>query len=330
MDILDGHDKMDLVFSPDKKTAITEMQAIVEYFQSRSRLGSGGGLFQPRPEKQWGMLSPTPDTDAFKKFEDKITKTQTFRPVQVYPMHGGTKYPEVKTPGGTPLFHYTTYKFENDKKEEIRLHMYGSTDKKFKSSFTQTGSIGSLVNTNKTKPLAKFLQNNKRAASQQITEKLLSEWAGKRIGFRPDQNTAMGGTSADDAAKASGFIADDQNPWQWLHLIAFTLGGEKSNPNNPNIPANLVAGSAAANGHHLVIENFVKTLIENKITSVVEIEANATMLLNSYHVSEKIRYMIKFKKAGDLFDTYRTYEIDTLSPNMSAGGDLDYVKASLF
>ncbi|MGW1145684.1 hypothetical protein ACWD6I_11615 [Streptomyces sp. NPDC002454] len=62
--------------------------------------------------------------------------------------------------------------------------------------------------------------------------------------------------SASDAAKASG---ETEGVWQWLHLIAFTMGGHGGK--QPNAPENLVAGLAAANGHHLVLENLVKKMI---------------------------------------------------------------------
>jgi hypothetical protein len=78
------------------------------------------------------------------------------------------------------------------------------------------------------------------------------------------QNGAMGNISASDSGYNSG-------GWEWLHLIAFTLGG--IGETKINHPDNLVAGTVGANRVHKVIEDTIKKLLTNTITYEVHVRA---------------------------------------------------------
>jgi len=314
-------------FADPEALVLGEVDAIMEYLEGRASLGGGGALFQSLPPKMWAMDSPshTPTTQG--QIDANRNTLPNWAPVTSVPAHGGTSAPQVSTPGGTTLEHYATYKLMSPGGTEHRLHMYGQDANPFKPSLDPSlGSSGKGAYTGK---LGTYLFNMKRAESQVIDKALLNRWAGKRKGFKPDQNTAMSGTSAKLAAKERLGGEAEGKDWQWLHLIAFTLGGDTGDPSNPNTVANLVAGTAASNGHHLVIENLVKRLILSGAADSIKIAATAHMISGSRHVATKIEYAIEATVHGST-KKYGFFEIDTLSGNLSAGGDLGALAARFF
>lgn len=116
-----------------------------------------------------------------------------------------------------------------------------------------------------------------------IDKKLLNAWNGKRqVDHNKSQGEVMASASLDDEelddedsdteanenlsdpssatslAKARGFKAKVGNHgWEWLHLIAYSMGGFKGYPQYPD---NLVLGTWHANSAHLIIESAVKKL----------------------------------------------------------------------
>ncbi|MDQ1471112.1 MAG: hypothetical protein QOJ99_2592 [Bryobacterales bacterium] len=169
---------------------------------------------------------------------------------------------------------------------------------------------------------------------QSIDAKRLLRWAGERKTYKPSssaddgersgQNPAMGNISAAEAAADSGYT---EGSWDWLHLIAFTLGG--INENKINHPDNLVSGTLGANRVHKVIEDTIKKLLDNKITYEVQVRAIAHVKPASYHLCVKLEYGLRFKMGmiGDLKDYYFT--IDPLDPNPAQGGNLQILTTSL-
>src|SRR5262249_2823461 len=154
-------------------------------------------------------------------------------------------HPTVSTPGGTTLDYYGTYiDLSPGGTTQQQMHMYGEGAEAHKDPLSPT-LLGTVDTTPKLTP---FSLNFKRAESPEIDLTLLNKWSGKRKGFRPDQNTAMSNTSANVAAVASFGDKAKGMEWQWLHLIAFTLGGDIGDPLNPNTKNNLVCGTAGANG----------------------------------------------------------------------------------
>jgi hypothetical protein len=169
---------------------------------------------------------------------------------------------------------------------------------------------------------------------QSIDEQRLKRWAGERQGYKPSssmasgessgQNGAMGNISASEAAADSGYNSGE---WEWLHLIAFTLGG--IGQTTINHPDNLVAGTVGANRVHKVIEDTIKKLLMNKITYEVHVRARAHIKPNSYHLCTKLEYGLNFKMQmiGEGHNYY--FEIDTLNPNPAQGGNMYILVQSL-
>lgn len=312
----------DLYESVDAQAKVlAEVSAVAEYLEGKARVGGGGGLFQKQPDKRWAMDSPLHSPTTSKAIHDERAQQPGWRSPTHYPSHGGAAAPTLLTPGGTELIHYATYAYQSSRSGEQRTHMYGSNVMAREPQLAPTNPLSSPSGT-----LTKHIENYKRVQSPEINESLLNRWAGKRKGFSPDQNTAMNNTSANQAAGASGYPTDAMS-WQWLHLIAFTLGGSKDET-HPNTKSNLVAGTAAANGFHLVIENLVKKIVLTKIFEVVEISAVAHMISGTYHMAHKIVYLFKCKNKSDSnWKFSREYTINPLDPNQSAGGDLAFLWA---
>jgi|GEM_PF-3476089 len=297
--------------------------AWAEYLEGRARLGSGGGLFQSRPDVVHYRLSPERSPVRQNALVSGFENLPGYVSLDSTPPHNAPIGYVAETEDKEELVLYQKYQFESPIRHVTRnLYAYG---KDVKSPGTLFDIDTGLTPTKPTKKLPPFVHGMKRAESQAIDDKLLKTWSGVRSGFRPDQNTAMGGVSAKEAAIAAKVANAETTDWQWLHLIAFTLGGDSGNTANPNVPENLVAGTAAANGKHLVLENFVKKLIMTGQAEVVNVSAVAFMKKPKWHLAERIRYTVAFKKnKTDALLSTKTinYEFSALDPNQSAGGDL--------
>lgn len=73
----------------------------------------------------------------------------------------------------------------------------------------------------------------------------------------PTRDSAMGNISALNYARAVGFPGADQHSWEWLHLIARSLGGK-------NEKDNLVAGTYDANTLMIPLESTIAKYSEEK------------------------------------------------------------------
>ncbi len=305
-----------------KADVIAEIECVLETLSGRARSSDGGGLLHSTSDKQWAYQDPHPDTPTQLATEE-AWKNQKFwqSPIAIDKPGSGFPPPDiVHTPGGSDMNRVTSYHFQTPGGTSHYTHTYATgvppREPNLDSTATPTG----------TPKLTKYSTNFKRVQSAKINEKLLDEWASKRQGWKPDQNTAMKNTSAKEAAAASGYPTD--RDWQWLHLIAFTLGGE-GGKKQPNDIDNLVAGLAAANGHHLVLENLVKKMILSGYVKEIEIVANAHMSTGKFHIAERIDYMLKWQDPATGIDTFDEFKINTLDPNRSMGGHLSILANQL-
>ncbi len=159
--------------------------------------------------------------------------------------------------------------------------------------------------------------DSQKEVEAEVDLRRLNKWAGKRKGWRPDQKTAMGGLSARQAAAAAGFRDGD---WEWLHLIAFSMGGADNE--QPNTPENLVAGTKESNSQHLALENEVKKAILEDEADRVEIKATAYLYedddRNLHHLAQRMNYDLTFKKGRDQDEM--DFTIDTLGSNKPMRG----------
>jgi hypothetical protein len=138
------------------------------------------------------------------------------------------------------------------------------------------------------------------------------------------QNGAMGNISASEAASDSGY---NSGGWEWLHLIAFTLGG--IGETKINHPDNLVAGTVGANRVHKVIEDTIKRLLTNTITYAVHVRACAHIKPNSYHLCTKLEYGLKFRLGMIGEENNYHFKIDPLDATPAQGGNMDILVQSL-
>src|SRR5262249_54849155 len=204
-----------------------EVDALVEYLEGKARTGGGGGLFQHNPGEFWVMNSPLLSSTIESKVHDEWAKQSGWASTDLRPAHGGTAAPTLAS-GASTLTHYATYTtLSPGHSHEFRTHMYGIGADAYQSPLSPTLPTTADTSTMKGS-LTPYVSAYKFAESDDIDINLLNKWAGTRTGFRPDQNAAMDGTSAKHAAIATlGSAKAEPHDWQWLHLIAFTLGGNK-------------------------------------------------------------------------------------------------------
>jgi hypothetical protein len=296
-----------------REEVLAEAEAILETLQANVRVADGGGLYHKTSEKQWARHRPDLPPDLAEAVHEKHAALPIWTSPTDRPGSGDATPTYVTTPGGTQLYHSTTYVYSSPGGTENRLATFAAGIGERVERHDFGGSTSEIPK------LKKVMVEQKRTGSVKVNKARLDGWAGQRANWRPDQNGAMGGVSAGEAAAASGITGGE---WQWLHLIAFTLGGIDNV--QPNHADNLVVGHAAANGHHLVLENCVKKLILSGITDEVEISAVAFMAIGSFQVARKIKYLLQWTpKEGR--PQYTDWEIDCLDPNKSVGGHLKIV-----
>jgi Domain of unknown function (DUF4157) len=309
-------DKLKLLDSIKKR-----LNAIQE---AKLKRASDGGLGYVSGTDRYVVAQyPKPDTPTRQQLEEEYDQLSDYTIVDPRtPLNYG-QYPPgvVHTPGGT---------------EANRSGAYGSTSPG--GTFTGTAFWSATYPnvqpphiSNAPVPLAKTpipcTATTKDSGWQIIDKARLKGWVGQRKGYQPSksmaageatgQNGAMGNISAKEAAANSGYTT---GAWEWLHLIAFTLGG--INQTKVNHHDNLVAGTVQANRQHKVLEDTVKKLLIDNITDQVAIRAIAQLQKGSYHLAEELEYALSFKIGlnGDV-KTY-TNVINCLSPNPAQGGNM--------
>lgn len=147
-------------------------------------------------------------------------------------------------------------------------------------------------------------QLGRSVEAQHIDKSALSGYQGSRkedVG----QGKVMG-VSAAAVAQAAGYdeaidpeFALDQSPsgrkkrgWEWLHLVAYELGGPSAT--GPQVPANLVVGTTAANTSMLMIEDAIVNVIRGGLAESADVVVLAVMADEQYRVAETIHYQVRF------------------------------------
>ncbi|WP_445398046.1 eCIS core domain-containing protein [Streptomyces sp. LE64] len=292
-----------------------EVEAVHDYLSARTRVMDGGGLMHSKSDKQWLLVKPPLSPGKQAASSKALNELPFYESPVLKPAPGSATPDQVSLGDGTAMTRGATYAFVSPSMTRHRMITYAK-DMPAEipplalppaSIPVPTAALGT--------GLTPVTQATKTAGPVTVDEKVLRTWSGQRTGHKPDQNGAMKGVSASDAAKASG---ETEGVWQWLHLIAFTMGGHDGT--QPNAPENLVAGLAAANGHHLVLENLVKKMILQAGVSEVQVTATAKMVIGSYHVCSGIEYRLEWTRNGETFSD--VFEVDTRSENKSMGGHL--------
>ncbi|MFT2016950.1 hypothetical protein ACMA1D_14035 [Streptomyces sp. 796.1] len=296
---------------------------------------AGGSLFQSGavdkvPKKQTAFVSSYTGTPRQRNASAlPLPGKPHFRPIQV-PSRPTTP-DAVTTPNGTTLSAVGMYAYEEGD-EDHRVHTFVA-DPEARQPELPVVDQSTLPNRSAQlgSGLTKHAGTTKTAGPVNLDIQRLDKWSGVRKGYTPSQKTAMCNVSAREAAMSSGY-GDKTANWQWLHLIAFTLGGRDNS--EPNEEGNLVAGLDAANGFHLVLETFVKMMVRDRAVSGVSLTATAQMIPDSFHVCKSIKYRVSWTKNG----RSRTvdFRVSALDPNKVLGShtellckrfDIDYAKS---
>ena len=107
------------------------------------------------------------------------------------------------------------------------------------------------------------------------------------------QKKVMNNNSANEVARLLGLKYDGKGySYEWLHLIAFSLGGPGG---EAQVPYNLVLGTAGANTAMMSIEEFVKRRIkETRCTATISVFRHSPFDKCGWYAN-KLAYSVKFK-----------------------------------
>jgi hypothetical protein len=121
-----------------------------------------------------------------------------------------------------------------------------------------------------------------------LTPKIVEAWSCERKSQGANLKTVMSNLTAKQAAEQGGVVVTGE--WAWLHLIAYTMGGQDNV--NPDVPENLVTGTHESNIYHLAIESAVRKLVkeENRTLNVAWKLDGA--IKKDWHIAERIIYTV--------------------------------------
>lgn len=147
----------------------------------------------------------------------------------------------------------------------------------------------------------------KSVTNSGITKDQVDSWSGKKREI--DQSVVMG-MSAGEAAANAGFDPKEGKGWEWLHLIAHSMGGVELK--GPQISGNLVAGTSECNTQMIVVEEFLKDVVQ-KTSGKAKLSVMAKLLDEERHIGEFIQYdFVMYGKDGTPLAVY-TWRFDCLS-----------------
>ena len=160
--------------------------------------------------------------------------------------------------------------------------------------------------------------SGQKAISDRITRDNILLW--EPIKTRSaTQKSVMNNVSAAEEAKSLGINIAEPREWHWCHLIAHSMGAL----GNPQVPENLVAGTAACNGAMAHLEMAIKQYVKDteKDLSVIV----TAQLIGATHVANRITYRVDELQSGKSAIFY----FHPLNPNKSAVQHADYYASVL-
>ena len=156
----------------------------------------------------------------------------------------------------------------------------------------------------------------KYGRSLAIDPALLLSWANTRKSSQ-SQTSVMGQSAAKVAANA-GYPVSDPRQWEWLHMIAYSLGGLEGV--QPQRPENLVVGTAECNTQMIVAEEMIKSIVKKNASEatqanqlVVSLEAWVRMADVPRHIAQRIGYTFKLADATGAGLMSMNFSFDALS-----------------
>jgi hypothetical protein len=151
------------------------------------------------------------------------------------------------------------------------------------------------------------LETFRVTVNEQLSADELRAWSGRERSV--DQGVVMG-ASAGDAAQSAGFARNEGKGWEWLHLIAHSMGGIQVQ--GPQVADNLVAGTSECNSQMIVVEEFLKDYVatnEGRAALVVQAE----MFDTRRHIGRTIVYDFEFYNSKNEPVAVYHYRFDALS-----------------
>lgn len=165
---------------------------------------------------------------------------------------------------------------------------------------TDTRQPGPLPNA--AVPILEALRGAPVAVTAYIDQERVGAFRGGR--HSEDSQKKIMGASADDVAAAAGLVARDEHydpadtasarkhGFEWLHLIAYHLGGGES---GPQVSDNLVVGTTAANTWMIMIETLLSLVIEDGTASAMTVTVNPSWRVPDLRIAETINYDVHFR-----------------------------------
>lgn len=165
----------------------------------------------------------------------------------------------------------------------------------------------------------------KTGRNMNIDSTLIGAYQGQKRS--QDQGTVMG-ESARDVALNAGFDPDEGEGWEWLHMIAHSMGG--IDVQGPQVAGNLVAGTGECNTQMIIVEEFIKDIVQKANTS-----AQLFVSVEMFDHERQIGRIIKYDVQIGMGTGARVFQFvfDCLSrqnPLVSENRDLRYAGRALF
>ncbi len=104
------------------------------------------------------------------------------------------------------------------------------------------------------------------------------------------------GASAGDAVANAGYDPREGKGWEWLHLIAHSMGGITGQ--GPQVAGNLVAGTSECNTQMIIVEEFIKDHIE-RWGGYAALVVSVRMHDAARHIGAQINYDFELYNATD-------------------------------
>lgn len=166
----------------------------------------------------------------------------------------------------------------------------------------------------------------KETVNKNISTDVIESFEGKKRA--KSQNEVMG-MSASVAADNAGFDPNEGEGWEWLHMIAHSMGGIDGQ--GPQVSENLVAGTSACNTQMIIVEEFLKDIVKHDCHA--HLHVMAIMFDAERHIGQTIRYDFSmYDEHGTPLSVYH-WVFDCLSrsnPLVSENRQLRYAGRTTF
>ena len=154
-----------------------------------------------------------------------------------------------------------------------------------------------LKQTNQPQPLAKipkWTTSTLLETNLVVDLKAVQRFRGTRntkIGKKPPSQGQVMGCEAWEVAQAAGYTGKD---WEWLHLIAYELGGKDMQNTD-----NLVCGTTETNTAMIMIEDAIVDALEKGLCAYVIVLVRVAFAEPAYRVAGSIAYEVNFYDGSD-------------------------------